>query len=147
MDTYIVHFDGSCGPKNPGGTAAFAYTIHKNGLPLVNGREVVGTGSAMSNNLAEFSGLDAALQRCLTLATAGDLINVRGDSQLVINIMNRRWKAKADKLYYPAYVIADFRLRCLRGARVCVNLDWIPREQNMEADILSKWDNLSQSGA
>lgn len=144
MDTYTLHFDGSCGPKNPGGTAAFAYTIHKNGLALTNGREVIGTGPAMSNNLAEFAGLGFALRRCSLLAKHGDIINVRGDSQLVINIMGGRWKAKADKLYYPAYECAAKELRYLRLSRILVNLDWIPREQNTEADILSKWDNLSQ---
>jgi ribonuclease HI len=140
LDMYTLYFDGSCGPINPRGTAAYGYTLHRVGQKIKEGHAIIGTGEGMSNNLAEFSGLAAGLQEFMTLVSGAALLNVRGDSQVVINIMNRSWKARSNTLYWPAYVDADGWLREIRRKGVQVSFDWIPREQNTECDKLSKCD-------
>lgn len=139
MTIYTLHFDGSCGPKNPGGTAAYGYTI-THGKEISTAHGVIGTGPLMSNNLAEFTALGQGLQDFLAHGynRRDALLNVRGDSQLVINIMGRRWKPKPESLYWPAYQWTDSLLRQIRRSGTAVNFDWIPREQNQECDNLSK---------
>lgn len=138
MEVFTLQFDGSCGPKNPGGTAAYGFILKTRGAYVTTGHDVIGTGPGMSNNFAEFiavaRGLEAFDKYCLTPA----LLNVRGDSNLVIKIMSGRWKARPDKLYYPAYVFAKEILTRIRRRNVQVNFDWIPREDNTECDDLSK---------
>lgn len=146
MDVYTLHFDGSCGPKNPGGTAAYGFTLERAGEMLESGDGVIGTGPEMSNNLAEFSALNAGLLAFNRHYLGGRaVLNVRGDSQLVINILSRKWKARENTLYWAAYVNADREARAVRRKGVVVNFDWIPRELNTQCDELSKiYDKKSQ---
>lgn len=142
MEVYTLHFDGSCGPKNPGGTAAYGYTLHRGAELVDSDKGVIGSGPQMSNNVGEFMGLFHGLQafdRCK--AVQQDKIAtllIRGDSQLVINIMSGKWKAHSDKLYYPVYVHASGTTRKLRASGNWIQFDWIPREANTECDLLSK---------
>lgn len=139
MEVYTLHFDGSCGPKNPGGTAAYGFTVTRAGEELTAAHAVIGTGPAMSNNLAEFAGLAAGLNWFIEHPPTGNaVINVRGDSQIVINIMSKLWKASSDKLYFPAYLDANKALRAIRSKGIAVGFDHIPREQNDCCDRLSK---------
>jgi ribonuclease HI len=141
MTIYTLYFDGSCGPVNPGGTAAYGFTLSRNGENLEEGHAVVGCGPKMSNNYAEFAGLAAGLKAVESQLIPGHgraVLNVFGDSQIVINIMSKRWRANPDKLYYPAWEEAFEVLRRLRQAGVTVFFDHIPREMNTECDRLSK---------
>lgn len=144
MSIYKLYFDGSCGPKNPGGIAAYGYVLLRAGeeQPIETGSGVIGTGAGMSNNLAEFYALQAGLRSFIKQAYTGTkYLQVYGDSNLVIQIMNKHWKAKSDKLYFPAYEMADHILREVRRSGVTVTFDWIPREQNTLCDDLSKAHN------
>lgn len=134
-----LFFDGSI-TENPGGTAAYGFALHENATLLDSGSGIIGTGPWTSNNLAEFYSLYHGL-RCVSTAlgdTRGGLVTVKGDSDLVIKIMNKRWRAKKHKLYYSAYKLADMEVRKIRKQGVSVTFDWIPRELNREADSLSK---------
>lgn len=140
MHVFTLHFDGSCGPKNPGGTAAYGYAISEtgNGEPIETGHGVIGTGPEMSNNLAEFTALAEGLLAFSKLLLDRPTLKVYGDSKLVINVMSRIWRPTGDKLYYPAYVRAAELLRRLRIRGVTVSFDHIGREQNQLCDDLSK---------
>lgn len=137
---YKLFFDGSCGPKNPGGTAAFGFALVQPDPEFIyKGSGVIGTGPAMSNNLAEFHALWKGLEAFWRILPAkGDSLSVYGDSNLVIQIMNRHWRARADKLYYDNYVLANRWVRDLRNAGFIITFDWVPREQNKLCDDLSK---------
>ncbi len=141
LEMYTLYFDGSCGPVNPRGTAAYGYTLHHAGQKIKEGHAVLGKGEGMSNNLAEFAGLAAGLREFVTLVPGAAMLNVRGDSQVVINIMNRSWKPRSSTRYWPAYLEADEWLREIRRSGVQVSFDWIPREQNADCDRLSKCHN------
>jgi ribonuclease HI len=140
MAQFTIQFDGSCWP-NPGGVAAYGYTLSSQGELLDSGHGVIGTGEGMTNNVAEFWALWQGLQSALVHVPAGSQLRVLGDSQLVIKIMNRQWRPKSDKLYYPTYEGALDTLKAVRRRGVTVSLDWVPRKLNQACDDLSKAHN------
>ena len=135
---WTLHFDGSCAPKNPESVAAFGWILESNGQTIGSGHDIIGPN--LGNNYAEFYGLYQgflAMSRIIG-EERGGILQVRGDSKLVIQIMNKHWRATSDKLYFPAYKLALQELISLRKKGLTVFLDWIPREQNTETDKLSK---------
>ena len=139
MSEYLIHFDGSIS-KNPGGIAAYGYTIKKDGLFWKEGSECLGAG-AFSNNYAELYGAYKGLEVVYRDAKEGDKVFVRGDSQLAIYLLQKRYRASSEKLYYPAFKLAETQTRALRNLKCPVDFSWVPREMNKEADKLSKWNN------
>lgn len=140
MDHYTLHFDGSCWP-NPGGTAAYGYVLSCNGDVIDSGHGVINTGQGMSNNVAEFCALYKGLQGYLVKAQGTGHLQVFGDSNLVIQVMNRKWRANKDKLYWTAYDSAASLVRRIRNHGSTVTFDWIPRSLNTQCDELSKAHN------
>lgn len=132
-----LHFDGSCGPKNPGGTAAYGYVLDLEGGYPIYGRGVIGEGPGMTNNLAELwaaaSGIEEFAKRC----SPADALWVKGDSKLTINLLMGRYRAREDKAYYPGFQKAMKALRSLPHG-VTVQFSWVPREENELCDTLSK---------
>ena len=56
MVTIVVYVDGLCEPMNPGGTATYGYLIRNEaGRVIARKSGVVGKGSEMSNNVAEYA--------------------------------------------------------------------------------------------
>lgn len=135
MSDYLIHFDGSCGPKNPGDSAGWGYTITKDGIEY---DELSGElkGETFTNNYAEFFALYVGLLRIKPWIKNTDRLFIRGDSKLVINMMRKKWKAKSG-IYYPAYLKAMEQLTAIRRENIPVSLDWVPREMNTKADSLS----------
>jgi ribonuclease HI len=160
IETYTLHFDGSCGPINPGGTAAYGFLISSSSGHVVDKHGVIGTGPGMTNNLAEHyacaEGLNWFYEYCVSFQFQScksekitvvrlsrgyflpKLLLVRGDSMLVINQLNKKWSAHSNKPYYHEYIRAVNALKKIRKLGVTVCIDWIPREKNEECDILSK---------
>ena len=138
MRLLTLYFDGSCGPINPGGTAGFGFVLYEGPVKLNDGHGIIGTGPEFSNNYAEYSSLYQGLLSVSTVLN-GERANVmvKGDSQLVINTMSHRWRAK-EGLYYPAYLEATKEVSKLQRQGVRFSFQWIPREQNNETDGLSK---------
>ncbi len=127
-----VYFDGLCSPKNPGGVAAYGYLVYKNGELLHKGWGVVGEGKGMTNNVAEYEALLAAI-KWLRENRLEDRVVFKGDSRLVIKQMRGEWSVKSEtsKRYVPMIK------RLLEG--MDFEFLWIPREENAEADSLSKY--------
>ena len=125
-----IYFDGLCRPKNPGGVATYGYVVYKDGKKVKTGNGVIGSGSGMTNNVAEYSALNRAAewvkQHC-----PGDEIVINGDSQLVIFQMSGTWQihSETSKKFVPVI------RRLLEGRKT--RFVWIPRAQNAEADLLS----------
>ncbi len=86
----------------------------------------------MTNNYAEYTALVEALRRLKDLKAEGDIV-IRSDSQLLVGQMSMGWGVKGGgylgKLKEAREVLKDF------GS---VTFEWIPREQNGEADLLSR---------
>lgn len=128
-----VYVDGACMPKNPGGTATYGYVIKKDGMIIGNGSGVIGTGKEMSNNVAEYEGLNQAL-KWLIAHPQNDEITICSDSKMLINQCNGKWHVNRGT--YVSYYAESLDLRKELGVKV--TFKWVPRNQNMEADALSQ---------
>lgn len=128
-----IYFDGACEPVNPGGIATFGVVIAPDGR--LSG--VVGRGQGMTNNVAEYAALEAGLKEVREYQAAGEVVEhlaIRGDSKLVVNQIKGSWRCNHDHLI-------ERRDRCLgllNDLGISWDIEWIPREQNTEADELSK---------
>lgn len=133
----LIEFDGACEPVNPGGVGTFGYILRGvPGYPVpfrMGG--VAGRGEGMTNNVAEYTGLKFALDALEALATLppdAELV-IRGDSQLVVKQLSGEWRCNHAHL-------AAFRDACREQlARLGCKwrAEWVPREQNTEADALT----------
>ena len=133
---YNAWFDGACGPVNPGGTATYGVMIKdQDGTIVVWEHGLVGKGSAISNNVAEYAGVLCVLKYLRSLPPAR--ATIRGDSNLVINQLNGRWRIRKG-LYRSIAVEAKELLARLKGLGWQIACCWIPRAQNEECDALSK---------
>lgn len=141
-----IHFDGACEPKNPGGIATCGWVIYQDRKKITEGCKVVKQGKGATNNYAEWCALGLALRWLLDHKEdecATQSISIIGDSKLVINQLAGKWECRADNL-------KPLKARCLeildklkfqaRSAR------WVPREQNEEADVLSKRAYTERTG-
>jgi ribonuclease HI len=128
--TATIFTDGSC-PENPG-PMGIGYTLdcddrHENERIIEIGYRL-GPGT---NNQAEYLALIAALRHALLLCCTG--VIVYSDSLLIVNQVSGAWKCN------------DGRLKRLHEEAVGLKemfstfkLSHIPREENQDADVLSK---------
>jgi ribonuclease HI len=135
MGKLEVWIDGACEPVNPGGTASYGVVVKSNGVAIFTNSAIVGSGPRMSNNVAEYSGLLAFLEWYIQHAHNGFII-VYSDSSLLINQMTSYWRARRG-LYFPYYKRA-WEIIHQNNLRDKISYRWVPREQNQEADKLSK---------
>jgi probable phosphoglycerate mutase len=124
----VVEADGAArgnpGPASYGAVVRDAET----GEVLAERAEVLGHAT---NNVAEYSGLIAALEAAFEVDPAAQ-VEVRMDSKLVIEQMAGRWGIKHANLKPLA-----LRARALIPAAEQVRWTWIPRAQNGYADRLA----------
>lgn len=131
-----LNFDGACEPVNPGGTGTYGFVIRGlPGLGAIPGGGVAGSGQGMTNNVAEYTALLRGLKALDAVATLGpdDVLVLRGDSKLVVNQLTGSWRCNHAHL-------AGLRDECrelLKGLGCQWRAEWVPREENAEADALS----------
>jgi len=122
-----VYTDGLAEP-NPG-IGTYGFTIYKNGRRLTDGHGFA--GEPVTNNFAEYEGLVKALQKVREYPD--EEIVVYSDSKLVVNQMEGVWKFKKG-----AYVDKFLKARELAKTFPHIRFKWIRREENSEADELSR---------
>ncbi len=127
----VGYFDGACGPVNPGGHAGYGAIVRRGNVVIFEKAQYVGSGEGMTNNVAEYAGCIAILRFLIQSKIAQAL--VLGDSDMVVKQLNGKWKAKKGA-YLPYYKEAIILRRQLPD----VQIRWIPRHQNIDADYLSK---------
>jgi ribonuclease HI len=133
-------FDGLCEPVNPGGVAAYGVSIVVDGAEKWTDKGVVGEGRGMSNNVAEYAALCAAIDLIEKTYAREELLSITftGDSQLVINQMNGAWQAKGG-MYFSYHERARETLYWLDNqTNWSATFKWVPRELNQRADALSR---------
>ena len=121
----IVEADG--GSRGNPGPAAYGTVIRDGatGALVAERADFLGT---TTNNVAEYSGLIAGLTVC---AGFGDVrVDVRMDSKLVVEQMTGGWKIKHEAMR----ALAQEARGVVPPAHV--RYQWIPREQNSDADAL-----------
>lgn len=129
-----LYFDGSC-TKNPGGIAGFGWALFKedNTEYLAQFGEVC-RGEEATNNVAEWSALLYGLRYLKDMQYRGCL-KIYGDSQLVINQINGKYKVnqKLQKFYIECKALLN---------ELDWNAKWIERDKNKRCDELSKMGTL-----
>lgn len=68
-------------------------------------------------------------------STDGASISIRFDSQLVVEQLNRRWNVRDPELK-AIWAKCQDQLQRLAKRACVVTVEWIPREENSEADRL-----------
>jgi ribonuclease HI len=129
-----VYFDGLCQPKNPGGIACYAYVIKSNGKTVHSeyGVAVEPFSEDATNNVAEYTALAKALQWLVASCLASARVMVNSDSQLVVNQLSGTFKIKGKRII-PLYK----EVLMLKNKFPNIEIQWVPREQNREADRLT----------
>lgn len=123
---YILRFDG-CSKGNPGLAGCGAAIYHDND-EIWAGYMYVGDNS--TNNHAEYAGLILGLQQALEMNIVS--LAVEGDSQLVINQMNKIYNCKSSNLF-ELYEKANELTKKFK----IITFNHIYRKQNKRADQLS----------
>lgn len=119
-------FDGATNP-NPGKMGIGGLIIAPNGARTeISYGEEFGT-----NNESEYKAAIAVIKKLIFLGARQAVI--RGDSQLVINQINGNWDCRTETLLPLQHCAQKLLTRIPK-----VSLRWIPREENSEADALSK---------
>lgn len=139
-----IYFDGACEPINPGGTATAGWVIiGDGGEVLTEDSRVVKRGAGATNNVAEYAALGFALRSLAESGTPVETLTIHGDSMLVVNQITGNWKCNKEHLQ-------KLRDRCkeliteLNPSSLVV--EWIPREQNEQADALSRKAYVDATG-
>lgn len=120
-----INADGAAVP-NPGPAGIGALLRWADGAIAAEISEYIGDST---NNKAEFLALIAALEKALELGA--DHVDIRLDSELLVRQIEGRYRSKLMKYLYEQAVslLGEFKSFTVRH---------IPREQNKEADALSK---------
>jgi ribonuclease HI len=125
----VIYVDGLSEPRNPG-IGTYGYVIYDGAEKLAEGEGLAGYD--VTNNYAEYTALVEALKRLRTLSVKGSII-VKSDSQLLVGQMEKGWNVKGG-----GYVARLIEARNLLRELGSVTFEWIPREENAEADLLSR---------
>lgn len=123
---YTLQFDGCCKP-NPGEIGIGVIVFDEDNKRIIQISEKGGFGT---NNQAEYKAIIRGLEE-LSKMYSGDL-QVQGDSQLIINQLREEWKVKKQDLI-PLYN----RVKELERKFNKLDYEWIKRNENKEADLLS----------
>jgi ribonuclease HI len=138
----MINCDGLCEPTNPGGWACWAWLARSpKGNRLKEAYGCLGNGPEMTNNRAEYAAVLNALRytasRLDMLAEREMGVTVYSDSQLIINQIRGIYRVNHPHLAdLRADVVSLANNFIDRGVRI--GFEWIPREQNADADALTR---------
>jgi ribonuclease HI len=109
--------------------------IYRNGTKLAEDSGLAGVpfSKEATNNVAEYVALTKALEKVLSLSLQHCDIEVKSDSKLLVNQVRGEFAVKSRRLR-PYHNRLKELLLSFRKA----NFRWVPREENEEADALSK---------
>ncbi len=127
--TVQVNIDGLAMPRNPG-VGTYGYVVYEGGRKLAEGEGLAGYN--VTNNYAEYTALVEALKRLVQLGVRDGVV-VKSDSQLLVGQMSRGWQVKGG-----GYVAKLKEARDMLKEFSSVAFEWVPREKNEEADLLSR---------
>ena len=125
MQDLVIYTDGAClGNPGPMGIGivvqADGKIIRKESIPLERG----------TNNEAELTAMAVALERAVQLKESN--ITLKSDSEWAVKMANGEYNLKQERLR----PLLDRVQKAMVKAQASVN--WIPREENSQADYLSK---------
>jgi ribonuclease HI len=139
-----LYFDGLCEPVNPGGVMSWGWLlVGEAGLVIGQGYDARPRHPDNTNNVAEWFALGCALRALAEHPEKPTELEIHGDSKLVICQLTGEWachKPRLGDLCKKCRDIIEKELCCKWTA------GWIPREQNEEADELSRQGYMNLTG-
>ncbi len=120
-----VYTDGGS-RGNPGEAGLWVYITDERGIPLERRYKYLGI---TTNNVAEYTGALYGIKRAIEIGATQ--IELYMDSKLVIQQLSWQWKIKNQDLRNIHWEISGI----IWDTKMSYN--WIPREQNTQADALS----------
>jgi len=139
-DVIIVHTDGACSGKNPGGVAAYGYHIQMDGRTVREDYGILKEGEGATNNYAEYMAPIKALNWILSskeTIESADTVLLRSDSQLLVNQINGEWSVKSSSIVDLYEELKDL-IDQLENLSLTVEFEHIGREKNGRADGLAQ---------
>ena len=135
--TVTAFIDGLALPSNPG-TGTYAFVIYDGSKRLAEGKGLA--GYEVTSNYAEYTALAEALKRLKALGIEGDIV-IKSDSKLLVGHLSEGWKVKGGQ-----YVEKLKEVRDLLKEFGFIRFEWIPREKNEEADLLTRvaYENIGR---
>lgn len=129
-----VYFDGLCQPINPGGISCYAFLVKSGGRTIYSnyGIAVEPFSQDSTNNVAEYTALVKALQWLLEKNLGSTKVEVKSDSQLIVNQLTGDYKVKSKRI-----VSLYKQVLLLKRKFQDIEIKWVPREENREADRLT----------
>lgn len=135
MKKIQCYFDGACEPKNPGGAIGCGAYIIIDGKCELRWSHYIEPRPTNTNNVAEYLSFEVVLNYLYKAELTEENIVIYGDSKLVIEQMNKRWKIGSG-MYAP------YAERCLEKLETNFSkkprMEWVPRQRNTLADECSK---------
>ena len=128
----IIHFDGACAPRNPGGYAAWGFQADDEEGHVVRRFGYIGNDPGVTNNFAEWTALIEALTWCMENNVLE--VDVFGDSQLVIRQMTGAWECRDNMMAFLQGKARDI----VQRRNMTAVFNWQRRRFN-EADSLSRF--------
>jgi ribonuclease HI len=129
-----VYFDGLCQPVNPGGIACYAFVVKSEGKTIHSdyGLAAEPFSKDATNNVAEYTALVKALEWLLANNLNSGRVEIKSDSQLVVKQLSGDYKVKAKRIIslYKQVLLLKIKFKE-------VEIAWVPREENKEADRLT----------
>ena len=121
----LINSDGAAVP-NPGPAGIGAILRNDKGVVVAEISKYIGPST---NNKAEFLALIAGLEKALELGA--EHVDINSDSELIVRQIEGKYRSKVMKQLFDQVV-------SLLGEFKSYTVQHIPREQNKEADALSK---------
>lgn len=132
--SWTLYFDGAC-TVNPGGHATYGWLLYNPaGVHTMQGCGYLCSGKGATCNTAEYGGLEAGLTFLVKSGLCYPNLTMLGDSKLIVMQVARRWQGKVSHLLAARERVHDLLAKLVGNWEIW----WIPREQNTEADMLSK---------
>ena len=122
----LTIFTDGASRNNPGEAGAGIFIL-RDGQPLEKIARYLGT---TTNNIAEYRAAIIGLEHCVKLGAS--VVRLHADSELMVKQLNGQYKVKNEGLR-PLYQKAKELIAKIG----CVEVKYIPREQNKEADALA----------
>jgi len=134
---YKGYFDGSS--KGNPGPAQCGWAVLDDQDEIVD-HEIRSATEDRTNNVAEYMGI-IELFKYIFKTNKISSINIFGDSKLVVEQLNGKWKCKSPNIK-PYYEVARRLLIDLNNKGKVVTIIWVPREENTIADSLAQKGEL-----
>lgn len=134
----VLYCDGLCEP-NPGGWACWGWLAYDPaGVLIGEGQACLRPAPENTNNTAEYSAVLAALR--WAYQTGYRAATVRTDSQLVVK------QVRGEYGCYSPHIVPLWERACTAAGLMALTWEWVPRDQNVEADTRSRAAYIAATG-